>query len=65
MFKDNLILIMQEINNFNPNKDYLFAQAVAKRLDKSLESYTSELNDSCSYTSNRNSLYVMKKVGRL
>lgn len=62
MFKTNLHIIKQELNNHKHNKEDVFRQCVIERLNKGLQSYEKELDIAQDYLLKKNTTTILKRV---
>jgi hypothetical protein len=56
--------ISNDLSKHKRDKESMYRECVAERLDKSLNSYISELKDSYGYLSRRTEIRVLSKINR-
>lgn len=59
-----LLSLLSELANYHNNKDDILYKAVEKRLEKSLNVYINELDDSYNYLKCRNTIKLMRKLSK-
>lgn len=64
MFKDKLYNILNDLSHYHRDKGTLMEIHISNRLNKSLQSYSKDLNDSCNYIRNRNELRTITILSR-
>ncbi len=64
MLKDILLNILKDINQREKRKDSLLKEGVGIKLDRSLEFYESNLEDTCKYILSKNPISMMKGINR-
>lgn len=62
MFEDNLLIIKSRLNTKNRKRKKLSKFYIAKRLNKSLDSYMSDLEDRIKYLEQRKPENVLRKL---
>lgn len=56
--------LLNELSNYHRSKGDVIYIAISKRLDKSLQSYNEELEDSFKYLQNRKPDNLMRKLNK-
>ncbi len=64
LFKEKLYYILSDLSKHKHSKSETFAIRVQERLDRSLESYSDELDKSLHYLTYRDTINVLKKMNR-
>ena len=64
MFKQQLSIILKDLNKHKRNKSQLLEEAVQKRLDLSLQTYYRDILESYEFLSSRNALKLARKLNR-
>ena len=64
MLKQELNIILNDLNKRNRSKSKMLEQFVSNRLDASLNTYYSELLESYEFLKSRNQLKLAKKINR-
>ena len=64
MITRNIQSLLEDLCNYHRNREDIIYEAVSKRLDKSLQSYNDELEDSLKYLKNRKPDRLMRKLNK-
>lgn len=64
MFVDELKLIQLELNKHHRDKSKLLEYYINTRLNKTIDSYYSDIMDNYNYLNNRNEFNMMKRISR-
>ena len=64
MITRNIQSLLEDLCNHHRNREDIIYEAVSKRLDKSLQSYNDELEDSLKYLKNRKPDRLMRKLNK-
>lgn len=59
-----LLNLLSELSNYHNDKDNILYKAVEKRLEKSLNVYIDDLDDSYNYLKCRNTIKLMRKLSK-
>ena len=63
-FKDQLLVILNDMSNYHRDKNKLLSFYVSNRLNKSLQTYYKELSNCVSFLEKKNSEKIAKKLNR-
>ena len=63
MFKSKLYNILRDLNNIKSPNDAL-ERCVTKKLNKSLDSYSKEVESTCNYLLSRSTYRVIKNIAK-
>lgn len=64
MIIKDIDILLQELSKYHRSRADAFYDAVAKRLDKSLDAYNSDLDDSFNYLQRRKPDKLMRKLNK-
>ena len=64
MLKDELLSILKDIRQREQRKDSLMKESVGAKLDRSLEFYESNLQDTCRYILSKNPISTIKGINK-
>ena len=64
MIIKNINILLQDLSKYHRSSADAFYDAVAKRLDKSLDAYNSDLDDSFNYLQRRKPDKLMRKLNK-
>lgn len=64
MIENNINNLLCELSKYHRSKSDIIYDCINNRLNKSLESYNSELNDSFEYLARRKPEKIMRKLNR-
>ena len=64
MFKQELLLIRNDLNKHHRDKSKLLEYYINTRLNKSIDAYYSDIMDNYNYLNNRNEFNMIKRMSR-
>ena len=64
MLKDSLLSILKDIKSREQRKESLMKESVGLKLDRSLEFYESNLQDTCKYILSKNPITTIKGINK-
>ena len=64
MFRDKLIRIQKDLSNHHTNKSTMLEKVIQERLDKALQNYKLDLDETSAYLERRDGLNVLSKYNR-
>ena len=64
MFKQELLLIRNDLNKHHRDKSKLLEYYINTRLNKTIDAYYSDIMDSYNYLNNRNEFNMIKRMSR-
>ena len=64
MFRDKLIRIQNDLSNHHTTKSTMLEKVIQERLDKALQNYKLDLDETSAYLERRDGLNVLSKYNR-
>lgn len=64
MFKQELLLIRNDLNKYHRDKSKLLEYYINTRLNKTIDAYYSDIMDSYNYLNNRDEFNMIKRMSR-
>ena len=64
MLSEILENMLYDLSCHKRDRNYVLTQSISERLNKSLQTYYKELNNSVSYLSSKDEMKVLKKMNR-
>lgn len=64
MFKQELLLIRNDLNKHHRDKSKLLEYYINTRLNKTIDAYYSDIMDNYNYLNNRNEFNMIKRMSR-
>lgn len=64
MLKDNLFIILHKLAAAEAHDREVMQECISKKLDRSLDNYESNLENTCRYVLNRNPISMLKALAK-